>query len=108
MYTTARPISTSEKLPPPCGGMAPLPLRAECSSVSKPCLMRGAQSPALPNLGAPDTPVAWQAEHWALYTSSPLASGRLASRISTVPTFWMRAAIFCAASVSPGDGPCPS
>ena len=40
----------------------------------------------------PQMPHVWQAVHWALKTSSPLLSGRLASRISTMPTLRMRSA----------------
>ena len=54
--------------------------------------MRGPQAAASPNFGAPATPAVWQAVHWALNTSSPPRSGRLASRISTVPTLRIRSA----------------
>src|SRR5690606_8480294 len=69
--------------------------------------MRAAQAAASPNLGAPARPVSWQAAHWALYTAAPDSSGRLASRNSTEPIFWMRMAVASSGSTEPADGLSP-
>ena len=84
--------------------MAFLPPQADLNSASKPVLMRGPQAAASPNLGAPARPAVWQVVHWPLKTSSPDLSARLASRISTVPTFWMRSATDFSMSTAPAAG----
>ena len=60
-YSTACLKSASDAVEPPLGGIAPLPCVAIFSTSSKPAARRGAQAALSPNLGAPATPVPWQA-----------------------------------------------
>ena len=61
MYWIAALKSASDAAEPPLGGMAPMPLVAFCTMSSMPLAMNGAQAALSPNLGAPATPLPWQA-----------------------------------------------
>src|SRR3954470_12513114 len=75
MYSMAarRSASESDALPP-LGGIAPLPLAADCTRASLPCLMRGAQAALSPSFGALATPASWQVLQEVLYVSSAVAA----------------------------------
>src|SRR4051812_33325844 len=75
MNSTAARMSASESdALPPLGGMAPLPFSADCTSVSTPCLTRGAQAALSPTFGEPATPVLWQAVQVESNTFLPSAA----------------------------------
>src|SRR4029077_14392419 len=74
----ARTSASESDALPPLGGIAPLPLRADCTSVSMPCLMRGAQAAWSPSFGAPATPVAWHAMQVLSNTFFPSAAATAA------------------------------
>src|SRR5689334_14019463 len=80
MYSMAACSSASDSAAlPPLGGIAPLPLVADCMRASIPVLMRGAHAALSPSFGAPATPVAWHAVHVVSNTFLPSAAAGAAA-----------------------------
>ena len=103
IYSIAALISSSLQSPQvPLGGIAFRPFQAPSNKPSIPfALTRGSQSAAAPNLGAPATPIAWQAVHLLSYklwpvrgpaATSTTAAAQASPAMHTEPTGLRRSA----------------
>src|SRR5579864_5575905 len=92
MYSRAATTSASlREALPPLAGIWLKPCRAWPFKVSRPLAMRGAQAALSPILGAPSTPVPWQAEQVPCQMSLPDLAAAAGAAAGVDVAIWVEA-----------------